>query len=65
MSILDDLGNGYFGVEAANISTQPDAFHAISKVFQDATSIPDDAISITKYEPEKKLPRELIAGRNW
>lgn len=54
MGIVHSLGEGYYGVDASNVSIEQESLDRIREMSNHARSIPDDAIQITSYKPEQR-----------
>lgn len=57
MSMIRNLGEGYYGVDASSGAMSPAVLEQVDEAFEEAMAIPDDAIIITEYQYATAAPK--------
>jgi hypothetical protein len=59
MSMIRNLGEGYYGVEATSGAMSAAVLEQVDEAYEEAMAIPDDAIIITEYQYEAAAPKAV------
>ncbi len=62
MSMIRNLGEGYYGVAATTRAISPAVLERMDEAYADAMAIPDDAIIITDYRYKASPKQARTAG---